>query len=451
MTKHGRLMKRRTFLGAATAAITGPMLIPARALGQGQPAPSERIHMGLIGAGAQGTGVMRAFLSIPEVRIVAVCDVDREHYRDQPWGEGPKYGLTAARDTVAEHYADKEDDAAGAPSTYTDFRELCAHPDLDAVIVGTPDHWHALCALEAIKRGKDVYCEKPVTHRFREGQVLYREFAKRKAIFQTGSQQRSSWEFRHAVELVRNGHIGAVQRVEVGLPPGYEACMGDTTVQAPPEHLDYDFWCGPSPKLPYMRARHHRWWRGHTAYGGGCLMDWIGHHNDIAHWGIDMDTRGPVEVEAAGWTYLDTDIYDTPRQYEIRCTYPGGITSTISSANRQGVKFIGEDGWVFVCRDHLEASDPRWVARNFDPGPVKVYNSPWHPQNFLDGIKTRKPCIAPAETAHRSVTPGHLGFVSHALGRALKWDPEREVVSGDDEADRLLKRIDYRAPWSFEH
>ena len=426
------------------------MVVSASALGRGQAAPSERIHLGVIGLGAQGSSVMRGFLTLPEARVVALCDVDEKHYRDRPWGEGALYGLIPAQERVAEYYARKDETAAGGPRVYTDFRELCAHADLDAVVVGTPDHWHALCVLEALKRGKDVYCEKPLTHWFREGQRVYREVAKRKAVFQTGSQQRSDQRFRHAVELVRNGHIGEVERVEVGLPPGYAKCQGDTAVEAPPDHLDYEFWCGPSPKLPYMRARHHRWWRGHTAYGGGTLMDWIGHHNDIAHWGLGLDGSGPVEVEAVNWVYIDTDIYNTPRQFEIRCTYPTGVTSTISSRNRLGTKWIGDEGWVFVSRSGIQASDERWTGPDFDAGPIKVYDSPSHPQNFLDSIKARKDCVAPAETAHRSITPGHLGYVSQALRRALRWDAEREVVPGDEEANRLLNRVDYRAPWIFE-
>jgi predicted dehydrogenase len=292
-----------------------------------------------------------------------------------------------------------------------------------------------------------VYCEKPVTHTFREGQQVYREVQEQGAIFQTGCQQRSDWRFRRAVELVRNGQLGRIRRIEVGLPPGYAGPQGDTTVTDPPEHLDYDWWGGPAPRLPYMRARHHRWWRGHTAYGGGVLMDWIGHHNDIAHWALGLDASGPERVEAVKWTFPQTEVYDTPHQYEIQCDYPGGVRSSISSRHTMGTKFIGEDGWVHVTRGRLQASEPRWAESDFQPGSERVYVSGDHIRNFLDGVRSRQACVAPAEAAHRSITPGHLGYVSQSLGRPLRWDPENEVVIGDPAANRLLQEQHYREPW----
>ncbi len=428
-----------------------PFIVPATALGKEGTAPSERIVVGIVGAGSRAFNLIGDFIQQPDTQIVAVCDVDTKHYRDKPWGDGTAYGLEPAKASIEKYYAAKRPD--GGPhvvQTYSDFRELCARDDLDVVVVATPDHWHARCTVEALQRGKDVYCEKPLTHRFPEGQEVYRTAATCKAVFQAGSQQRSGREFRRAVELVQNGHLGRVQHIEVGLPPGYAEPMGDTTIQDPPDHLDYDFWCGPSEVLPYMRARHHRWWRGHTAYGGGVLMDWIGHHNDIAHWGIGMDKSGPKRVEAVNWVFPETDVYNTPKDYEIRCAYDGGIASTISSQNRGGTKWIGEDGWVWVDRGKLEASDPKWIEEDFDPGSIKAYASPGHARNFVDCVKSREACIAPAETAHRSVTPGHLGYVSYAVGRALTWDPATERIVGDDEASALLNKVEYRAPWVFE-
>jgi hypothetical protein len=178
-------------------------------------------------------------------------------------------------------------------------------------------------------------------------------------------------------------------------------------------------------------------------------MDWIGHHNDIAHWALDVDASGPSRVEAAGWTFPETTVYNTPQDYEIRCEYPGGIISSISTANRGGTKWTGEDGWIFVTRGRLEASDKRWTDLNFDPGPIRVYDSPEHMRNFLDCVKSREACVAPAETAHRSITPGHLGYVSNALGRPLRWDPATEQIQNDPEADALLREFPYRQPWSL--
>jgi predicted dehydrogenase len=301
-----------------------------------------------------------------------------------------------------------------------------------------------------LDQGKDVYCEKPITHFFAEGHRIYQEVAKRKAVFQAGSQQRSDARFRHAVELVLNGHIGKVKRVEVGLPTGYAKPMGDVTVEMPPDHLDYDFWCGPGPKLPYMRARHHRWWRGHRAYGGGVLMDWIGHHNDIAHWGLGIDRGGPLKVEAVDWVFPKTEVYNTPQHYTIRCEYAGGTESLISDRNLIGTKWIGEDGWVYVDRGTLEASDARWTERSFDTGAVRLYESPGHTRNFLDCCRSREMCVASAETAHRSITPGHLGYVSYAVGRPLQWNTADERIADDEEADNMLRDMPYREPWALD-
>lgn len=434
-------LTRRACLGVLSA----PLFIPDTAFGAAaRKAPNERIAIGIVGAGSRGFNLITDFLKQPEAQIVAVCDVDSFHHRDRPWGQGQAYGREPARKKIDAHYKSKN----GGISVTDDFREICQRDDIDAVVVATPDHWHALCTLEALRNGKDVYCEKPVTHTFHEGQLVYREVAKQKAVFQTGSQQRSSQEFRRAVQLVRSGILGKIERIEVGLPPGYDKPQGDTKIIEPPDHLDYNQWCGPAPKLPYMRARHHRWWRGHRAFGGGVLMDWIGHHNDIAHWALGADKSGPTKVEAVGWTFPETDVYDTPHQYEIRCEYAGGVQTSIASKNQLGTKFIGEDGWIHVTRGRLTASDKRWAGSAFRVDSDDVYRSENHARNFLDCVKSRKACIAPAETGHRSITPGHLGYVSNTLSRALQWDPGNETVVGDEEANKLLQSHNYRAPWT---
>lgn len=443
-------LKRRQFLTAAAGslAVNSSLLCchpQLRAAGS----PSDRVTIGVIGLGSRGYNLIDGFLALADAQIIAICDVDRFHHRDRPWGTGTAFGREPAAKKINAAMAQRK---SGTPQSglgvYSDYRELIARDDLDAVVVATPDHWHALCTLDALRAGKDVYCEKPVTHLFGEGQQVYREVAKRGAVFQTGSQQRSDQRFRRAVELARNGLLGRISRVEVGLPPGYDGPQGDAAISDPPASLDYEFWCGPAPKLPYMRARHHRWWRGHRAFGGGVLMDWIGHHNDIAHWALAADDRGPTQVTARDWTFPDTDVYNTPHHYSIECEYEGGVTSTISSRNPQGLKLIGDEGWVFVRRGQMNASQPRWIDPQFDPGDKRVYHSDSHVRNFLDCVRTRRSCIAPAETAHRSITPGHLGYVSNALGRSLKWNPQTESVVDDDTANQLLNRMDYRTPWS---
>lgn len=430
-------MNRRQFLKRSTA-FSVPLIIPASVLGKdGAVAPSERIGVGLIGCGGQGNGVFSSMLGIKEVQGVAVCDPDGKR-------------MEKAKGQVEHRYAKlKESGTYKGCATFGDFRELCARQDIDAVVVGTPDHWHALNSLEAIKAGKDVYCEKPVTHLFGEGQALYKAVAKHKAIFQTGSQQRSDTRFRIAAEIVLNGLIGKIKHLEVGLPKGKGTNEEGKVAQDIPEHLDYDMWCGPSRLLPYHKGRLHWNWRWCLDYGGGQLMDWIGHHNDIAHWGLGLDKSGPTQVEARGFHYAEKGMYDQPIDYEVFCTYAGGHTSSISNKNRMGAKWIGENGWVYVTRGRIEASNKEWIRESFDRGPIKAYKSRDHRQNFIEGVKTRNECICPAETAHRSITPGHLGYVSDALKRPLKWDPANEVVVGDAEADKLLKAVDFRGSWKL--
>jgi predicted dehydrogenase len=439
---------RREFLSAA-AALAVPVIVPASALGLGgQVAPSQRITVGLVGCGSRGVNLLDSFLAHPDSQLVAVCDVHLLHYRDNAWGQGRAMGLQPAAEQVERQYAKQTTGGKyQGCRRHNDFRELCGRKDLDVVAVATPDHWHALMTLCALREGKDVYCEKPVTHLFCEGQWVYREVARRKAVFQAGSQQRSDARFQLAVEIVRNGLLGKVRHVDVGLGSGYSQPKGDATVQPPPEYLDYDLWCGVAAVLPYMRARHHRWWRGHRAYGGGTLMDWIGHHNDIAHWALDVDHSGPVKVEIGQWTPPTTEIYNAPWHFDIRSEYADGATITVHDQDRTGIKVVGDDGWVFVTRGKLEASDPRWTKTGFDPGPRKVKHSTDHTQNFLDAVRSRQPCVTSAEIAHRSITPGHLGYVAAAVKRPLRWDPQREQIVGDEEADKLLRSISYRKPW----
>lgn len=398
-------------------------------------AANSHIQVGVVGLGSRGFNLLESFLKESDVKVVALCDVHDLHYRDMPWEKGRAMGLRPAADLVKQK-------SGHLPEQTNDYRQLCGRSDLDAVVVATPDHWHAQCTLEALRHGKDIYCEKPVTHLFAEGQRICDEVDQRKAVFQTGSQQRSDPLFRQALKLIDAGLIGPVQSIEVGLPPGYDGPQGSTDVATPPNGLNYDRWCGPASLLPYMRARHHRWWRGHTAYGGGVLMDWIGHHNDIAH--MSLKTTGPVEVRSVGWEFPDTPIYNTPAQYTIACTYEGGVTSTISSRNTQGVKWIGPQGWIYVTRGKLEASNPEWIKPLPKGSPDAT---DLHVRNFVDCVKSRSVCIAPPRDAHRSITPGHLGYVAQAVGRPLKWHPQTEQIVGDAEADKLLKYVEYRSGW----
>ncbi|MEM6690849.1 MAG: Gfo/Idh/MocA family oxidoreductase [Planctomycetota bacterium] len=434
---------RRQVITSGLASAAAPAFISSTVLGQNSTPPSDRLSIGVIGLGSRGFNLIDDLLKHTDAQITMLCDVDTQHYRDQPWGKGRAYGLEPARE-----YIQRKDARTTGLRITQDFREVTAATDVDAIVIATPDHWHAIATLDAIRHGKDVYCEKPVTHTFAEGQAVYRATQAKNTIFQTGSQQRSDPRFRKAVEVVRNGHLGKLQEIIVGLNPGYTKPMGDPTVTQPPESLDYEMWCGPAPKLPYMRARHHRWWRGHRAFGGGVLMDWIGHHNDIAHWALDEDLGGPIEVEAVDWKFPNNTIYNTPQHYEIRCEYLSGVKTSILGHAENGIRFQGDEGWLFVTRGKLLASNPRWLQKDFEPGPQTVITSDDHIRNFLDGIKSRTSCISPAETTHRSITPGHLAYVSQTLGRSLQWDPIKETIPGDDIAMKMLLNNPYRKPWN---
>ena len=433
-------LSRRQFLGTA-AAVAAPTIVPASVFGKpGRPAPADRINVALIGCGGQGNYDMDRHMSLPDVQITAVCDVDAGK-------------LEGTKKKVEGFYAKKNDSEYKGCFASKDYREVCSRKDVDAVIVATPDHWHYLTAVEAIRNKKDVYGEKPITHVYGEAKQLVEEVKKHERIWQTGSQQRSEFTFHRGAELVRNGVLGKIKEVEVGLPQGRLGHKkGDEAVSEPPAGVDYDLWCGPAPKLPFMKSRFHFHWRWNLAFGGGQLLDWICHHNDIAHWGLDEDTGGPLELEAVDWTWPeDKTVFDTPGQYKVISTYAKDIKVTIASDNfvKHGCKWIGDNGWVISNRGKIEASNPEWIKQEFDPGPIKLYNSRNHQRNFIDCVKSRKPTICPIETSHHSITPGHLGYVSAKLKRKIKWDPKKEVVIGDDEAMKLLNKVEYREPWKF--
>jgi len=356
-----------------------------------------------------------------------------------------------------------------------------ARDDIDAVMIAVPDHWHALMATEAARRGKDIYGEKPLAHTIAEQQAIVRAVQKHKVIWQTGSWQRSVATFHKAAEIVRNGLIGTVTQVEVGLPSGHhdfaetepallqkfaslpekisepdQVLPGtpawDLAVTAPPPELDYDLWIGPARMEPYIEARVHMDWRWNYNTGGGQLLDWIGHHCDIAHWGLGFDRSGPSEVEGHGEFPPANAIWNTCTKYRIELKYPQNITMTIAGGHpdiRGGIKWIGTDGWVWVNRDGFEASHPEWKSYKDLPdnlATIKLYKSRNHQRNFLDCVKSREPAIAPVETAHHSAIPGHLGLISMLTGRKIRWNVEQEKIIDDPQASRLMTR-EYRAPW----
>jgi predicted dehydrogenase len=330
---------------------------------------------------------------------------------------------------------------------------MMARDDIDAVMLAVPDHWHALLSVEAANHKKDIYGEKPLARTIAEQQAIVKAVQKNKRIWQTGSWQRSTANFHKAAEIVRNGLIGKVTRVEVGLPSGhadFKKTAEKTQVTNPPPELDYDFWTGPSKMLPYIEARIHMNWRWHYNYGGGQLLDWIGHHGDIAHWGLDFDNTGPMEVEGKGEFPPQDAVWNTATRYRIELKYPRDVAMTIAGGHsdiRSGTKWIGSDGWVWVDRGGFDASNADWKKDlSDDLRKVKLYESSNHWRNFVDCVKSRKPTITPADTAHHSAIPGHLGLISMLVGRKIKWDAQKEKIIGDAEASKLLTR-GYRAPW----
>lgn len=432
-------MTRRHFLAAAGAALAAPVLAPSTILGQAaRPAPSERITMGVVGWGMMGPGNTQAFLAQKDCQVVAACDLDKEH-------------LQQAVDTVNNQYKNKDCKA------YQDYREMMARDDIDAVMLAVPDHWHALLAVEAASHKKDVYGEKPLARTISEQQAIVKAVRDHKRIWQTGSWQRSVENFHKACEMIRNGLIGKVTRVEVGLPSGHYdfAGTGDKrTVTEPPARLNYDFWIGPSKMMPYIEARIHMNWRWNYNTGGGQLLDWIGHHCDIAHWGMDWDNAGPSEVEGQGEFPPENALWNTCTKYRINLKYPQEVTMVIAGGHgdiRGGTKWIGTDGWVWVDRGAFDCSNPEWKDISKLPDnlrKVKLLRSSNHHRNFLDCVKSRQPTLTPAETAHHSAIPGHLGLISMMTGRKIKWDAARECILEDEGASKLLSRP-YREPWKL--
>lgn len=417
------------------------MVVAGSTLGlNGATPPSEKITMAVFGWGMQGPGNTHAFLHQKDVQVVAACNVDSRH-------------LDRALEAINKHYGNS--DAKG----YKDYREVMARKDIDAVMLALPDHWHAHVSLEAIRNGKDVYGEKPLAKTLHEQQLMVKAVEEHKRIFQIGSQQRSSDEFHKACEIVRNGLIGKITAVEVGLPGAphdFAGTKDKTAITEPPKELDYDFWTGPSQLLPYIEARTHLNWRWNYNTGGGQLLDWIQHHGDIAFWGMDWDRTGPVEIKPIQWEFpAPHEVWNVVRRYRVELTFPDGIVMTVAGGHddiRSGTKFIGTDGWVWVNRGQFESSNPEF--RKFSRLPenlrtkVTLFKSPGHHRNFIDCVKSREKPICSIEIGHRSASAGHLADIALKVGRTIKWDPEKEEIIGDSEAAALLTR-EYRDGWKL--
>ena len=426
---------RRTFLKRASvtsaAAVAFPYIIPSSALGaDGAIAPSNRVVMGAIGVGGQGTGNMRAFLGSPGVQMIAACDVDAGH-------------VGRAKGIVDKRY-DNTDCA-----TYGDFRRLLARDDIDAVCVGTPDHWHGLVTLAAAQSGKDIYCEKPLVNTIAEGRVVCDAIKRYGRVLQTGSHERSRPNARYACELVRNGRIGKLQSMTVNLPPNSWQLPGPNPPMAVPEGFDYDMWLGPTPYETYTTNRCHFWFRYILDYSGGEVTDRGAHVIDIGQLGNNTDHTGPVEIKGKGEFPLD-GLYDTAQLFEFEYTYADGMKMFVTSDHPRGVKFQGTEGWVFVHihGGNLTAEPASLLQEVIGPNEVNLGRSPGHHADFLNAVRTRSATMAPPEVGHRSATMCHLANIAMQTGKTIHWDPVAERITNDDAAQRMTSRP-MRAPWKM--
>ncbi len=435
---------RRHFLKqglAAAASVAFPYIVPASALGRdGTIAPSNRITVGFIGMGKMARGHLNSFGRDKNVQVLAICDVEKGRRE------------MAAQQTNA-YYAEQAPQAGQQPSgeictTHDDYRDLCARTDIDGVIIATPNHWHALNAVEAAKNGKDIYLEKPLARTVAEGQAIVRATRRYDRILQVGSMQRSNTAFHHACELVRNGRIGTVHTVNVNIGGPPEECY--LPEEPVPEGLDWDRWLGPAPWRPYSSVlcpptSYDGWarWRNYRDYAGGAMTDIGAHHFDIAQWGLGRDHTGPVEV------IPPTEGTDERLVY----VYEDGVRMYRGGAGGSGrgaaVEWIGDGGIVRVNRGQYLETVPETIQHDIiGPSEERLYRSRNHKENWLEGIRTRKECICTPEIGHHTANICHIGNIAYWLKRPLKWDPEQEEFLFDPEANRLLSRS-FREPWSL--
>lgn len=427
-----REISRRSFLQktavAAVATAAAPAIIPSSALGlDGTVAPSERITLASIGVGPQGSYLLRGVLGFPEARVVAVCDV-----------QSPR--RETAQALINEHYGNKD------CQVYNDFREVLARDDIEAVVIATCDHWHVPHGVAAAKARKDMYIEKPLTLSLRQGQVLRDVIHRYGVVFQYGTQQRSSREFRVACELALNGRIGKIHTIKVGSPA---SITSDTFPAQPvPDWIDYDMWLGPAPWAPFNEKRilNSYWWHN-SNYALGFVAGWGIHHVDIAQWGNNSDSTGPIEAEGSGEFPRD-GFCDCATKWNVRMRYANGVLLdyTDESQNQHGIRFEGEAGWIHVARGFLDAEPKSVLHEVMGPNELRLYESRNHIGNFLDCIRSRATTVCPIDTAIRSDMICHLSDIAMRTGRKLSWDPTEERFIKDEDANRYLTRA-MRPPW----
>jgi predicted dehydrogenase len=459
-----KTLSRRRFLKGSltTAAAAGfPAIVPARVFGRS--APSNLVQVAQIGCGrifrdSEFKGILR---NSDVARYVAMCDLDTVRLRD-------------AKRLVEQAYAEKFEGGKYAEiETYGDYREMLQDKGIDAVCISTPDHWHAQPAIEAALAGKDIYLQKPASLTIKEGRQMADTLQRTGRIYQQGSQQRSGSHFRYACELVRNGRIGKVQQILIGLP-GDPA--GDVEPEMPvPPNLNYERWLGSTPEVYYTEKRvhpqssdlRHRYdrpgWLRCEQFGAGMITGWGAHHIDIAHWGMGTEYTGPVEI-VANAVFPKKGLWDVHGPMHVRAKYASGAEMYIIEKYPAGIKFIGEDGWIWVTRgdvkpgdvhpgsEVLDASDRKMLAAGIKDDEIHLHVSPKddHHLDWLTSIRTRKPPVAPAEVGHRSCSACLLAHTAMKLDRVLHWDPQTERFINDDEANGRLSRPQ-RAPYGTDY
>lgn len=425
------MFSRRQVLQAATAATMLSILGSKPTW-----AANDRLAIGFIGVGTMGRGHLGGLLGRPDVEVVGISDVVKER-------------VDNAVEQVNNKYADriKSGNYKGV-KTYGDFRDLLAHPGLDAVVIATPDHWHAIPCILAARAGKHIYCEKPLTNNVAEGRRIVDEVKKGKVIFQTGSQQRSEFggHFRKAVEYIWNGRIGKLKTIRIGVGGPAKPC--DLPAQEAPAGTDWNMWLGPAPQREYNEVlcpkgvhRHFPAWRLYEEFGGGAIADMGAHHFDIAQWAMEMDGSGPVEV-------IPPD--DRKKESGLRFVYASGI-EMIHNEFEGDVKadcvFEGTEGTILVSRGGISSKSEEVLKTPLPENARRVMPSTQHHTNWLEAIRSGGETICSAETGHRSATICHLGNIGYRLGRKLKWDPAKEEFVGDADANKHLSRV-ARGEWA---
>ncbi len=438
-------LSRRNFLSRAGAALAAFSIVPARVLGAH--APSKRLNVAVIGTGNQGVQDMRLFLAEDDCQVVAVCDVNRASagYKsaDQFLGREP------GRQIVNAWYA--EQTRAGSYrgcAAYNDFREVLARPDVDAVVIVVPDHWHRVMTVMAAAAGKDIYCEKPLSLTVADGRAMVAAVRRSGVVLQTGSHERSRFQTKFAVELARSGKLGQLKKITAIVGPWNKTGPESGWQPMPvPEGFDYEMWLGPAPWAPYHKDRCLYNFRFLLDYSGGQVTNFGAHSLDMAQWGNGSDRSGPVEIADAGSEWPTDGLFDVARNVHFRARYANGVElECITRDDNVACRFEGTEGWVETGYKGLFTSSPSLLRAGIDPQ-EKLGTNANHVRNFLDAIRTRTDPIVPVEVGHSSATLCHLGNIAMKLGRKLRWDPAAEKFIGDDAANRMLVRAP-REPWS---